>query len=107
MASFTNVPQSSSRSAGVNTHGVGEPLLKVLGAEMGRGRGCRGSSRRPPSSSRRAIVMVQPAEHGKPHDRAIEPGSGAFTRDGNLLTDPLMRPSRVEVVDRILREDVP
>jgi len=51
--------------------------------------------------------MVQPAEHGKPHDRAIEPGSGAFIRDWNLLADPLMRPSHVEVVDRVLREDVP
>jgi len=51
--------------------------------------------------------MVQPAEHGKPHDRAIEPGSGAFIRDWNLLAHPLMRPSHVEVVDRILREDVP
>jgi hypothetical protein len=51
--------------------------------------------------------MVQPAEHGKPDDGAIGPGSGAFTRDRNLLANPLMRPSQVEVVDRILREDVP
>jgi hypothetical protein len=48
---------------------------------------CRGSSGRPPSSSRRAIVMVQPAEHGKPEaelsDRARARSPGTESAGGS------------------------
>jgi hypothetical protein len=51
-------------------------------------------------------VVVQPAEHRDRRDRAGEPASVAFARDRNLLTDPLVRPSRVEVARCVLSEYV-
>jgi hypothetical protein len=50
---------------------------------------------------------VQPAEDGDRRDRAGEPGSDAFPRDRNLLTDPLVRASRVEVAQGEFSEDLP
>ena len=67
---------------------------------------CHGSLRRLSSLCRRAIVAVQPAEEGDRRDRAGEPGSRALARDRNLLTDPLVRPSRVEVAQCVFSEDM-
>jgi hypothetical protein len=49
---------------------------------------------------------VQPAEEGDRRDRASEPDWSAFARDRNLLTDPLVRPSRLEVAQGVFSEDM-
>ena len=49
---------------------------------------------------------MQPAEDGDRSDRAGEPGSDAFNRDRDLLTDPLVRPSHVEVAQGVFSEDM-
>jgi hypothetical protein len=67
---------------------------------------CHGSFRHPPPSCRHAIVVVQPAEHGNRRDRCGEAGSDVFARDRNPLTDPLVRPSRVEVAQGVFGEDM-
>ncbi len=67
---------------------------------------CHGSFRRLSSLCCRAIVAVQPAEEGDRRNRAGEPGSDALARDRNLLTDPLVRPSRVEVAQGVFGEDM-
>jgi hypothetical protein len=70
-------------------------------------RGCLGSFRAPPSSRRRAVVVVEPAEQGERRDdRAGEPGSDAFARNRNPLGNPLVGPSGVEVDQCVLDEDV-
>ncbi len=67
---------------------------------------CPGSLRRPRSSSRRAVIVVEPAEHGERRNWAGDPGPDAFTRNRNALADPLMGPSRVEVAQRVFGQDV-
>jgi len=61
----------------------------------------------PPASGSGAVVMMKAAEHGDGLDRASKVGSGAFRADRNLLADALVRPSRVEVAQGILGEDIP
>src|ERR1019366_967158 len=62
--------------------------------------------RGPPWSCRRAVVVMQPAEHGDRRDRAGEPGSDAFARERGPLADPLVGPSRVEVAPCVFSDDL-
>jgi hypothetical protein len=62
--------------------------------------------RGPPWSCRRAVVVMQPAEHGDRRDRAGEPGSDPFARERDPLVDPLVGPSRVEVAQCVFSDDL-
>ncbi len=70
-------------------------------------RGCPRSLGCPPASGSGAVVMMKAAEHGDGLDRASKLGSGAFRADRSLLADALVRPSRVEVAQGILGEEIP
>ena len=67
---------------------------------------CAGSFRGPPSLRRRAVVVMQPAEHGDRRDRAGDLGLGAASGERKPLADPLVRPNRVEVAQCVFGQDL-
>jgi hypothetical protein len=88
------------RELAVSGHASCNPSIIVMEA-------CPGSLPHPPSSCRGVVVVVKSAEHGDRDDRAAERARRAFTGKRNLLADPLMRPSLVEVAQGVFNEGVP